>query len=659
MATEADALDPWKRIAAAMPGFEPRPGQVRMAEAVAAAIERRRHLVVEAGTGTGKSFAYLVPALAAVRKGLRVVVATRTIALQEQLVSKDVPLLVEALAPDVRAVLAKGRNNYVCRRRAGLAVADSRTSILPESAERVSQLERIVSWADEGGHDGSLSALGFQPDPSAWRSSRAESGNCLGNRCPFFDTCAYQESRRAVKSARLLVANHALVFLDLALRRKGARFLPDYDVLVLDEAHEAAGTATDALGDELSPGSVAGVLSRVASLLRRADVPGDAHREIAEAREAAEEFWKGVEGFRPAFIPDRRLAHEDEFPDPLTIRLDAVRNRMRRHAPKDAAIAPEWKARREELGGIVDRIAAFREMHDPEGMVRWVDSSRKGEPVLKAAPLDVASFLRDALFRPAAAAPARYEEEPEDEDRKPFRPVVVLTSATLRVGSGFGHLRTGLGIDDADELDVGSPFDFREQCLLALFPRLPEPKSAAEFEAAASDRMRDLVLGTKGGAFLLFASHGALGRAHERLAAEFDRNGLLVLRQGEWSPAEIAKAFRENPNCVLFGAATFWQGIDIQGDNLRLVVIHKIPFAVPTDPLEKARADAIERSGRNPFAVMSVPAAAIALKQGFGRLIRSRQDRGVVAILDPRMRTKAYGKTLLQSLPECRTEDLA
>ncbi len=634
------ALSSWDAIAAKLPGFEARPQQLRMAELIARAIHRG-HVVVEAGTGVGKSFAYLVPALEAIRdKGATVVVSTRTIALQEQLVAKDVPFLLETLdMEDVPVALAKGRNNYVCRRRAEGARSDGAGQFDFAMGERFEQLQRIVEWA-RASEDGSLSDLGWRPDPEVWDLARAERGNCLNEKCPFYAGCAWQRARGRLSTAKLVVANHTLVFLDLQLRMKGAQVLPDYDVLVLDEAHEVAEVATESFAARLSEARVKRLLDRLfnpkapaKSLLRKADAPGDLFLLVDECRQATTALFDGVATFRPSFIKDTRIRKPKSFPDPLGPKLSELRYRLGKLRPQDRNLALELKAQRERLNELRGDLQAFLDV--PEGLVYWYETNRNDRPVLCAAPLDVGPLLRRELFGKV--------------------PTVVLTSATLQVGGRFDHLKNRLGLDEADELDVGSPFDFKRQCRLVTFPKMPDPRAEA-FEPAAHRAIEDLVVGASGGAFLLFTSYRALEAAFLRLQKPLEAEGLLVLRQGDRPTKGIVEAFRDACNCVLFATDTFWQGIDIRGKNLRLVVLHKLPFAVPDHPLRRARDEACTKRGGNPFIEISVPEAVIRVKQGFGRLIRSATDRGTVAILDPRIHTKGYGRTFLSSLPECAWE---
>jgi ATP-dependent DNA helicase DinG len=608
-----------------------------MAAAVERALSESRHLVVEAGTGVGKSFAYLVPALLHLGgSGGPVVVATRTIALQEQLVTKDIPLLLDALGmQDVKVALAKGRGNYVCRRRTEMASQEARG--LFEDAAKVAEVERIRLWA-AGSADGSLADLPFRPTSEVWDACRAESGNCLHRQCRFYDDCAYQRSRREMYGARLVVANHAIVFADLALREAGARLLPDYECIVLDEAHAIEDDAAEHFGARVSPFGIARLLGRFMGVKRRtglfgrAEVGPDLYDGVEEARAALRRLFEGVDRFR-AGENERRIRAAGAFEEPLTEPLARLLARLReRHASiEDPGLALEWKSRTDRLEEDMHAIRLVHGVLDRE-YVYWAESGgRGGHSVLRAAPADVAPILKRTLFSRV--------------------PCVVTTSATLQVEGSFEHFKRRVGLEEPDELALGSPFDFKRQCRLLVYPGMPDPRDPAH-EAAAAAEIRKLVLGSKGGAFVLFTSYGALDRMHKAVAKDLEKAGLHVLRQGgDQRTGDIVAAFRERDDCVLFATDTFWQGIDVRGRNLRLVIIARLPFAVPDHPLQQARLERIEEEGGDPFRQYSLPQAVLKLRQGFGRLIRAHDDEGTVAILDPRIVTKPYGRTFLQSLP--------
>ena len=614
-----------------------------MAAAVEEAMADGRHLLAEAGTGVGKSFAYLVPVLLHLADGGDpVVVATRTIALQEQLVQRDIPLLLKALGLDrLRVALVKGRGNYVCRRRTEMAFAEGPG--LFEDSDRRAQLEEIRSWARDS-RDGSLAELSFRPLSEVWDAVKAESGNCLHQQCPYIEACAYQRARRRLYGAQLLVANHALVFADLALREAGVSLLPDFECLVFDEAHAIEDGAAEYFGAAVSPVGVARQLGRFmgakrhTGLFGRVEVDRDLYAQMDEARGALKQLFLGVTRFRDG-EGERRLREAGAFPDPLTRPLERMIRglRERQESIADLSLRMEWNARTNRLEETRHALELICGALDPD-LVYWAEGAgRNRYSVLRAAPADVAPILRRALF-------ARIRS-------------VILTSATLRVAGSFEHFKRRAGLDEPEEVALGSPFDFRRQCRLLLHPHMPDPR-APDYGDAVIARVRALVREARGGTFVLFTSYRALRHTHDALHEELTRDGLHVLRQGsDLRTRDIVKAFQERADCVLFATDTFWQGIDVRGRNLRLVVITRLPFAVPDHPLQQARVERIEDTGGDAFRELSLPQAVLRLRQGFGRLIRDHDDRGSVAILDPRLLTKRYGRTFLKSLPECAVEE--
>jgi ATP-dependent DNA helicase DinG len=637
-----ECLAPAAPVARVLRGFRDRPEQRRMAAAVEEAVVERRHLVVEAGTGVGKSFAYLVPVMLHLsRGGGPVVVATRTIALQEQLVERDIPLLLEALDLDLDVALAKGRGNYICRRR--LELARTEGGSLFASTEERRQLERIDAWARES-RDGSLADLPLRPAPAVWETVRAERGNCLHQRCRFYRPCAYQRSRRRTYQADILVANHALVLADLALREAGARTLPDYEVLILDEAHGLEEGAADNFGVSISSFALGRQLARLrgtrkqSGLLGRVGDPERIHHRVEAVAAAGRMLFDGVTRLR-GDRPEVRLRRPGEFENPLSSPLSELVGSLRElHGTiADPEVALEWKARTDRLDEYLSAVDLVHGLVDSD-LVYWAEGAGRTErSVLRAAPVEVAPVLRRALFGRV--------------------PSVVLTSATLRVGGSFEHFKRRTGLDEPVELGLGSPFDFARQCRLLLYPRLPDPRDPA-YDDAVAERVRQLVLASGGGAFVLFTSYRALQQAHDALRDELEAAGLRVLRQGaDLRQQDIVAAFAERGDCVLFGTDTFWQGIDIRGDHLRLVILTRLPFAVPDQPLHQARLERIEAEGGDAFREISLPQAVLKLRQGFGRLIRAHEDRGTVAILDPRICTRSYGRTFLDSLPSCTVEE--
>lgn len=641
------------RIAARLDRYEHRPEQLEMALAVERAIAEKTHLVVEAGTGVGKSFAYLVPAVLAAaaasvgkaendKKKFRIVISTHTIALQEQLISKDIPFLNAVLPVEFSAVLVKGRSNYVSLRRMKGALERSRSTFGDDEASQ--QLKRIRDWSKDT-KDGSLADLSFQPISSVWDDVQSEHGNCLGKSCPTHASCYYYAARRRVWNADLLVVNHALFFSDLALRREGAKLLPDYDVVVFDEAHTVEAVAGDHLGLSVSSGQIDYLLNKLYSdrsdkgLLKNFRLEY-LEQHVQNLRIDSTTFFEDVrEWRRQAARSNGRFVDPPKLDNRVSVQLRDLGAKLIEAGQKQTR--DEDKV---ELNAAGDRCLAQAKTLDSwmkqevESAVYWLETlGRKNQNTkLVCAPIDVGPVLRDELFDQV--------------------PTAILTSATLSVGKkSFDFIRARLGLTQGTDLKLGSPFDYPRQAKLIVATNMPDPsEQPSAYENAVCEKIRKYVLQTEGRAFVLFTSYKMLNLCAERLQAWLLSQQISLYSQGEGTPRTLLlDRFKKDPRSVLFGAESFWQGVDVPGDALQNVIVTKLPFSVPDHPLLEARLDSIRAKGGNPFMDYQVPEAAIKLKQGFGRLIRSKTDTGQVVILDPRVQTKRYGRLFLESLPNC------
>lgn len=658
----AHFLGPESPLARRIAGFESRPEQLRMAEAVEENLESKGRLLVEAGTGVGKSFGYLVPAIRRIlERRERVVVCTHTISLQEQIYEKDVPLLKAVIPDEFTTVLAKGRANYLSLRR--LRIASEKRARLCHGEEEEHSLELVEDWAYQTA-DGSLATLPQLPRRSVWEHVESDAGNCMGRRCPTYDKCFYQSARRRMENADLLICNHALFFSDLALRQKGAGFLPAYDHVVFDEAHHLEDVASGHFGVRCSESRVRHVLRTLYSAstgkgilagIEGAGLPVDevdaTIQSAMEAQAAAEGFydcvWRALESGRGAAAQSGRVSAPDAFDNPLSPALGdlATRLKLLRERAVEEALQFDLGSAAQRVSDVAAEIDIFLSQGIP-GCVYWVE---RGKPLygakrpaltLSCATVDVGPVLQSALFSLPIS--------------------ITMTSATLAAGGGdFSHVVGRLGADGARTLALGSPFEFASQMRVVVERSMPAPDDPRALDEMVPAILRQIDE-TGGGAFVLFTSFRALREVAERCAPFLRSAGYPVFVHGtDGERGQLLRRFRERENSVLFGTASFWEGVDVRGRALRNVIITKLPFDVPDHPLIQARHERIEAAGGNAFRDDQLPRAVLRFKQGVGRLIRSATDTGRVVILDPRIVTKSYGRRFLGALPDGVVPEMA
>jgi ATP-dependent DNA helicase DinG len=616
-----------------------------MAQAVEQALEEKRHLIVEAGTGTGKTLAYLVPVI---RSGKRVIISTGTKNLQEQLFHKDIPFLEQALFPNRESKLSvcymKGRNNYLCRKK----LYDLTAHPVLSGLEEIDHFRNIAAW-EKATETGDRAELASVSDTSAvWHKLDARTEACTGQKCSEWDRCFITEMRRRAMESDIVIVNHHLFFADLMIKQGAenapdAGILPDVGAVIFDEAHELEDVAGAYFGVSVSNARMDELAHDVEQSLQRNRMLSAAlSGAIGSLRDSSGLFFSLLPGGKGRFAFENRRDFLEENGEEYI----ALRQSLRRLESELQGLPekPEEIFAFSRRAAELDHSLAFLLEEQSLNTVFWIErrgargagGREKHNVFLQATPIDVAPILKMALFDKLDCA--------------------VLTSATLAVGGGFDYMRQRLGLEHPRELLLPSHFDYERQALLYVPPDLPDPR-LPEFSALAAGRIREILEITRGRAFVLFTSYLQMREVYERVSQQLS---FPMLLQGDAPKNALLEEFRLTPNAVLFATSSFWQGVDVQGEQLSCVIIDRLPFAVPSDPVVAARVKAIDADGGNAFFDYQVPAAVITLKQGFGRLIRSLHDRGLLVLLDNRILKKSYGRVFVESLP-CyrRTTDFA
>lgn len=640
-------------LAQVVDNFESRPEQLKMAFAVSRAFDKGYKLAVEAGTGTGKSFAYLAAAIEyAVQKGCKVIISTHTINLQEQLIDKDIPQIAAAVPYGFKAVLAKGRGNYICLRRLNYAVNNSKS--LFEDGDAA--LTALNKWAKET-KDGTTSSLAELPRLDIWDMVKSEHGNCKGRRCSSFNQCFYWTARRNLENADIIVANHSLLFSDLSMKARGIGILPEYEAVIIDEAHNVEQTAEDHFGINLSNRNIGYLITNLYNEKTKKGVLAgqkidDIVELIANVKKCSKTFFEEIETwYQNTYSQNNGKCNRDFVEDILSEAIKKLRLAVSRRL-KYSDDNDEYEDRKLELERCVERLNEIEadircfvnqpETEEGSEHIYWVELSGaryNRRCLLRSAPVYAGNDIRRCLF---------------DNFNS-----VILTSATLSCGSEdkqFAFFASRIGLDNYNTLMLGSPFDYENQVTLYVESSLPEP-NCPDFQTEAIETIKKYLLKTQGKAFVLFTSYTMLRSFADQMAGWLAANDFTLLEQGGGiNRSELLREFREDTNSVLFGTDSFWQGVDVPGQSLSNVIILRLPFAVPNHPLIQGKIEKIRKEGGNPFIQYQLPAAIIKFKQGFGRLVRKQADTGIVVVLDSRIITKYYGKKFFSAIPPCRVE---